>query len=285
MLTFMFPRILKSQFLMRLSRSLPTLICVVFSAMTVHAQSPENDVTIYAASSLSEVLPAIFKSAPDGLATHTQFVFGASGALERQLKHGNQAQLFISADEETMDKAIEAKRMDGATRRSFAMNRLALVVPASAPPFDERALRSNATQSGSRGRVQSHVLLALAAPEAKLILADPEDAPLGKYARVSLQALNVWDQTVSKIQLTPDARAAVKLIEQSATSIGFVYMSDAINNPRLRIVAQVPVELHPPVFYVAATPLNATSSAKAALAFLSSEAAQKILSEYGFRPL
>ncbi len=281
MLKFMLTR----QRFLQLLMPMLTLGCATLPASWLHAQSKES-VTIYAASSLSEVLPAIFKSAPAELAAQMHFVFGASGALEQQLSHDTQAQLFISADEETMDKAMEGKLLDVATRRSFAMNRLALVVPAGAAPFDERALRASATQSGSRGRVQAHVKLALAAPEATLILADPEQAPLGKYARVTMQALNVWGATTaSRLQLAPDARAAVRLIEQTATSIGFVYMSDAINNPRLRIVAQVPVELHPPVFYVAGTRANATSNARAALEFLSSEAAQRILSDYGFRPL
>jgi molybdate transport system substrate-binding protein len=241
---------------------------------------------ILAASSLSEVLPALFKQAPAELVQSARFTFAASSTLAQQLGNkGAKADVFISADEAWMDYAVKAKAVDAATQRSFAANRLVLVVPVNAAPFDERALRASATQAGTRGRVQAHVKLALEAPQTRIAMGDPAHVPAGKYAKVALQALNMWEQTEPHIARADNARAALAMVERGEVALGVVYATDALNSNAVRIVAQVPVELHPPIFYYAAAKLDASDAAKHALEFLSSEAAKKVLSEFGFRPL
>jgi molybdate transport system substrate-binding protein len=255
-----------------------------YSAPT-HAQ-PKDSVMIFAASSLSEVLPAAFKQAPAELAQSVRFKFDASSTLAKQLNEQDaKAELFISADEAGIEDAVKAKAIDATTRRSFAANRLVLVVPANAAPFDERALRSNATQAGARGRVQAHVKLALETSQARIAMGDPAHVPMGKYAKVALQALNMWEQTEPRVARADNARAALAMVERGEVALGMVYATDALNSKAVRIVAQVPVELHPPIFYYAAMKANASDITKRALEFLSSEAAKKVLAEFGFRPL
>jgi molybdate transport system substrate-binding protein len=102
---------------------------------------------------------------------------------------------------------------------------------------------------------------------------------------VALQALNMWEQTEPHIARADSAGAALAMVERGEVALGVVYASDALNSNAVRIAAQVPVELHPPIFYYAAAALNASDASKRALEFLSSEAAKKVLSEFGFRPL
>jgi molybdate transport system substrate-binding protein len=260
------------------------LSCFIYSAST-HAQQKDS-VMILAASSLSEVLPAAFKQAPAELVQSARFTFAASSTLAQQLGNkGAKADVFISADEAWMDYAVKAKAVDAATQRSFAANRLVLVVPVNAAPFDERALRASATQAGTRGRVQAHVKLALEASQARIAMGDPAHVPAGKYAKVALQALNMWDGVEPHVARADNARAALAMVERGEVALGVVYATDALNSNAVRIVAQVPVELHPPIFYYAAVALNASDASKRALEFLSSEVAKKVLSEFGFRPL
>jgi molybdate transport system substrate-binding protein len=257
---------------------------LIYSA-PIHAQ-PKDSVMIFAASSLSEVLPAAFKNAPADVAQSVRFTFAASSTLAQQLGNKNaKADIFISADEAWMDFAVKAKVMDATTQRSFAANRLVLVVSVNAAPFDERALRASATQAGTRGRVQAHVKLALEASQARIAMGDPAHVPAGKYAKVALQALNMWEQTEPRVARAENARAALAMVERGEVALGVVYATDALNSNAVRIVAQVPVELHPPIFYYAAAKLDASDAAKRALEFLSSEVAKKVLSEFGFRPL
>lgn len=275
---------LRAYFLHALRALLLSALSIFLFNSAAYAQANEK-VQVFAASSLSEVLPAAFKSAPDAAAQSLSFSFAASSTLARQLEQGAKAQIFISADEEWMDYAVKAKAIDASTRRSIAVNRLVLIAPINAAPFDERALRSNATQAGARGRVQAHVKLALAEPQARLAMGDPAHVPLGKYTKVVLQALNMWEQTEPRVARADDARAALAMVERGEAALGMVYATDALNSKAVRIVAQVPVELHPPIFYYAALAPGAGAQAKRALDFLSSEPSQKTLAEFGFRPL
>lgn len=265
------------------------LSCLTYSAPT-HAQLKDS-VMIFAASSLSEVLPAMFKQAPAELAQSVRFNFAASSTLAQQLEKSamnERADIFMSADEAWMDYAVKAKAVDATTQRSFAANRLVLVAPVNAVPFDERALRASATQAGTRGRVQAHVKLALEAPQspqARIAMGDPAHVPAGKYAKVALQALNMWEAVEPRIARADNARAALAMVERGEAALGVVYATDALNSKAVRIAAQVPVELHPPIFYYAAVKLDASDAAKRALEFLSSESAKKALAELGFQPL
>ncbi len=251
----------------------------------------KDKLSVFAASSLSDVLPAAFKQATEDITQSLRFTFAASSTLAQQLERsapGERADIFISADEAWMDYAVKTKAVDAATRRSFAANRLVLVVPINAAPFDERALRSSATQAGTRGRVQAHVKLVLEAPQApqtRIAMGDPAQVPAGKYAKVALQALDMWEAVEPRIARADNARAALAMVERGEAALGVVYATDALNSNAVRIVAQVPVELHPPIFYYAAMKPQASNTTKRALEFLSSEAAKKTLAEFGFRPL
>src|ERR1700752_681602 len=58
------------------------------------------------------------------------FNFGASGALLQQIAKGAPADVFASADQETMDNAVIQSLVKSGERHDFARNALVLVTPA-----------------------------------------------------------------------------------------------------------------------------------------------------------
>src|SRR3954470_3116291 len=98
---------------------LGTLAAVVLLAFA----SPAHALTVYAATSLTKVLPAIDRDAT--------YSFGGSNTLQLQIERGANADLFLSAE----PKEAQALYHEGRCERpvTFATNKLVLVVRAGDP--------------------------------------------------------------------------------------------------------------------------------------------------------
>jgi len=91
------------------------------------------DLVVSAASSLTDAFQAVGKAYEvKHPGTHVVFNFAASDVLLRQIASGAPVDVFASADQAAMDKAVAARAIDPATRQDFASNRLVLIVPKDA---------------------------------------------------------------------------------------------------------------------------------------------------------
>lgn len=93
----------------------------------------ERRLTVFAAASLTKVFTAFgdqFESAHPGVTV--AFTFDGSSGLVDQLRGGAKADVFASADEANMTKAVDAGRTAGEPE-VFARNVLTLVVPPGNP--------------------------------------------------------------------------------------------------------------------------------------------------------
>src|ERR1700750_1661797 len=106
---------------------------VALCLLLVSAAAGAADLVVSAACSLTDAFQAVGKAYeakhPD---PHVVFNFAASDVLLRQIASGAPADVFASADQTAMDKAVAAKAIDPATRQDFASNRLVLLVPQNA---------------------------------------------------------------------------------------------------------------------------------------------------------
>jgi molybdate transport system substrate-binding protein len=127
-------------------------------------QAPASiELTVFAAASLTDAFNAI-KADFEALYPHVAVVynFGASNALAQQLVEGAPADVFASANNAQMNAAIEGGRVISGTTRTFARNRLVVVVP-----------------SGNPGEVET--LQDLAKPGLLVVLAAAQ-VPVGQYS-------------------------------------------------------------------------------------------------------
>jgi len=216
--------------------------------------------TVLAASSLQEALTEVADAWAGQGHPQPRLSFAASSALARQIEGGAPADLYLSADEEWMDRLAEEGLLRDGSRADLLTNELVLIARADAPAEGLDALGSG-----------------------RLALADPDVVPAGRYARAGLESLGLWQRVAGRIVPAENVRAALVLVERGEVPLGIVYGTDAQASDEVTVVYRFPPESHPPIRYPVAV-LATSDHAEAAnfRAFLSSGEAQRIFERHGF---
>ncbi|HET9316400.1 MAG TPA: molybdate ABC transporter substrate-binding protein [Vicinamibacteria bacterium] len=222
-----------------------------------------DEITVFAAASLTDVLQEAAKSFEAASAHRVVFNFGGSNDLGRQIKAGAPADLFFSADKAQMDEVARDGHLAGmGDRIDVLSNTLVVVVPAGSStkvsgPADLKAL-------------------------ARIVLANPEAVPAGVYARKYLEAEGAWDAVKDKVVPTLDVRAALAAVEAEHADAAIVYRTDAARSKRVRVAFEVPRGKGARIVY----PLGLLAGAKPAAVlfrdYLVSDAARALYEKHGF---
>lgn len=231
--------------------------------------APAAPPTIFAAASLE---PALDQMARDGAlgSPAPRLVYAASSALALQIENGAPADLFISADERWMDAATKHGAIVPATRTDLLGNALVLVAPAD----------SQATVDLEHGAAP---LLKALGRDARLAVALPDSVPAGIYARQALTKLGMWSALQPRMAMTRDVRAALNLVVLRQCPLGIVYRSDAVSEPRVKVLATFPTTSHQPIVYpVAIAKGHDNATTRALLAALQSARAHEVFRHWGF---
>ncbi|MDP3821413.1 MAG: molybdate ABC transporter substrate-binding protein [Burkholderiales bacterium] len=224
------------------------------------------DLTVSAAASLTNALKELgplFEAQNPG--TAVVFNFAGSDALLAQIARGAPADVFASADQETMDRADAQKLLAPGSRRNFVGNRLVMVVPA------DSALGLKAP-----GDLQK--------PEVKRVaVGNPASVPVGRYTKSSLEAATLWAAVEPKAVFAQNVRQALDYVARGEAEAGFVYATDAlIMKTRVKVVATLPTEtaMAYPVASVAGS--HNPDAARRFLDFVLTPAAQAVFARHGF---
>lgn len=243
-----------------------TKIAIALSALLITCQALAGDVVVSAAASLTNAFTDIGrefeKTNPDD---KVLFNFGSSGQLLQQIARGAPVDVFASADQPTMDKAQKQNLIVRDTRENFVRNKLVVVVPANS-------------------KVELKNLEGLGAADVRRIaLANPESVPVGSYSKQALEAAGLWDKLKDKYIGTTNVRQSLDYTARGEVDAGFVFLTDALIMPtRVKVAFEVPVSTEI-VYPIAATKGNGNENrARAFIAFVKGDAAQKILQKYGF---
>lgn len=239
---------------------------------TAHAAQPQRPITVFAAASLKESLDEAAVAYERRTGTPVKVAYAASSALARQIEQGAPADVFVSADLDWMDYLQARALLDDASRRDLLGNRLVLIAPRGA--------------AGGEIVLKPGVDLRPRLGKGRLALALTGSVPAGKYARAAFERFGVWTQLAPQVAETENVRAALLLVARGEAPLGVVYASDAIAEPRVRVVGRFPAGSHPPIVYPVAR-LRASDQPQAAAfaRWLSSPTADAIFRRRGFRPL
>ena len=233
---------------------------------------PSGEVVVMAAASLTAAFTDVARGIQSAYPRlRIVYNFAGSQALRTQLEQGAAADVFASADDAQMQRALDSGLIDGPSQ-IFVRNTLLIIVPRDHP--------SQATSF-------EH----LAKPGLKLTLAGPQ-VPVGRYSREILQAaqadhgtdfsVRVLNNLVSEETSVKQVLVKVQLGEADA---GIVYASD-VSEKVLQDVSAISI----PNAYnrLASYPIVATraarnpSGAAAFIRFVLSPAGQAILKAHGF---
>lgn len=221
------------------------------------------DLTISAAASLANAfdeMKEVFQKKYPDVTINTNYA--ASNPLLRQIVAGAPVDVFASADEATMDKAIAEKVADSSSRKIFARNDLVLIVP--------------------KGENSIKNLQDLLKAD-RIAIGNPDSVPAGRYTRESLRNARLWDKLKSKFIQAASVRQALDYVARGEVDAGFVYGTDARQLGDKVDVVEV-VEGHDPVTYpiaICLTGKNQTDAQKF-INFTLSPEGQAILAKYGF---
>jgi molybdate transport system substrate-binding protein len=246
------------------------LAATVFLLAPPVSAQPRGDVTIFAAASLRDGLDELAREYERQGRGKAVISYAGSPMLARQIEKGAPADLFISADTDWMDYMAVRGLIRIETRVNLLSNRLVLIAPAD----------SRAQLTIGRGFPLASLL-----GDRRLAMADPDSVPAGKYGRAALDALGVWSEVAPKVARAENVRAALALVARGEAPFGIVYRTDALAEPRVRIVGEFPRSLHPEIVYPAA--VVASSRSKIAydyLRYLRSHAALAVWQRHGFSP-
>jgi len=192
--------------------------------------------------------------------------YGASMALAKQIEGGAPADIFFSADVDSMNYLAERNLINTRSRDDVLSNKLVLIAPAN----------SNATLT-----IGQNFPLAQALGQGRLALGDPAASPDGKYGKAALESLGVWGSVASKVAPAPDVRAALALVGRGEAAFGIVYETDAAADKNVKIVGTFPEASHPKIVYPAAITAKSTNIVSSVyVQFLVSNKAARYFEKY-----
>jgi len=243
-------------------------LAVVLAAMTPAAPAFAGDVVVFAAASLKNALDDVVASYRIATGKTVTVSYAASSALARQIEQAAPADIFFSADLAWMDYLAGRDLIVAGTQRALLGNEIVLVVPkdsdaAVAIGFD---------------------LAALLGADGRLAMANIDSVPAGKYGKAALEKLGVWQAVAGRVVQADNVRAALAFVASGEAPAGIVYATDAVAEPRVKVIGTFPADSHPPIVYPVALVASSTNAdARAFLGYLESDAAKPAFIKQGFR--
>lgn len=251
----------------------------VLSACTSQAGSnqttpPQVTLTVYAAASLTDAFKEIganFQHAHANVSVMSNFA--GSQQLEQQIAQGAQADVFASANAKYMDAAITAGVVTSGAQKTFARNRLIVIVPKNNP-----------------AHIQT--LRDLGKPGVKLVLAD-KSVPVGQYALTFLDKAAAdpafgasYKAQVLKnvVSYEDNVKSVFSKVQLDEADAGIVYTSDVSTHGDEVGSLAIPDAMNTIAVYPIAA-LKASRNASVAqqfVAYILSADGQAVLKKYGF---
>lgn len=228
-------------------------------------------VTVLAASSLTDVMTELTRIYSASKKVSVSVTYDSSSALALQIEEGEPADVYISAHPRWMTELKQHGLIDVFTLTNLVSNRLVLTA-STKNKLDTLLLQGKPVKE----------ILETISQRTIPVIANPNEVPLGIYTQETLESLGLWKKLEHGVIRTASARNALYLIAKGQ-SVGITYLTDAIDNPEVTILATIDENLHSPVVYQAAVVASENmSNARGFLDFLKSKQAKAVFEKYHF---
>lgn len=243
------------------------VLLAAFSGPTIAA----DNITVFAAASLTNALQEIAAQYKKEKQVDVVASYASSSTLARQIEQGAPADLFISADQQWMDYAIDKLQIVANTRYTLLGNELVLIAPQDSKidkvVIDKKTDWKTLLEGG------------------RLAVGDPDHVPAGIYAKESLENLGAWATLAPEMARANNVRSAMALVERAEAPLGIVYGSDAIASNKVKVVGIFPKASHKSVEYpMAIVKGHENPTVSDFYHYLKSPQAAEIFKNYGFTP-
>jgi molybdate transport system substrate-binding protein len=192
---------------------------------------------------------------------------GSTGKFYAQIRSGAPFDVLLSADDSTPARLEQDRLAVAATRRTYAIGRLALWSP-------------------KPGLVDERGEVLRRAPFARLAIANPRLAPYGAAAKQAMEKLGVWHALQEKLVQGENIGQTYQFVASGNAELAFVALSQ-LERPGQRAAGSrwlVPPALHAPLRQDAVLLAHGerNAAARAFLEYLESAAARELIRAYGY---
>jgi molybdate transport system substrate-binding protein len=248
------------------------IACHQLIPLSPQVQRPPQ-ILVAAATSLKTALQEItlLYESNQSLHKHLTYSFAASGALQQQIEQGAPIDLFISAAQTQMDALAQKGLLVPGSRLNLLTNQLVLVA----------SKQGDRTLKNFRDLTQPNIH--------RIAIGEPRSVPAGQYATEVFQNLGILESIQSKLTLASNVQSVLTAVETGDADAGMVYLTDAKQSEKVRIVAIASSSSHSPILYPIALVQSSSkvdkikqNIAKQYIEFLQSNAAHAVFQKYGF---
>lgn len=224
------------------------LLLIQFPSYT---QEEEKEITISAASSLTDVLKELGTTFKQKTGIKAVFNFGSSGSLYQQIEKGAPVDVFISADQDIVDKGIKAKVLESSSKAVLLKNTLVLIQPKSSK------LKIKKLEDLQSSEIK------------KIAIGNPSSVPAGKYAEEVLAKNHLNISLKEKFIPAENVRQVLDYVGREEIEAGFVYITDAAV-AESKVKVSLTLSGHRPILYpgILVTGTKNPEEAKSFLEFL-----------------
>ncbi|MFY0681049.1 MAG: molybdate ABC transporter substrate-binding protein [Thalassovita sp.] len=240
-------------------------LMLVLSTCLLPAVAQAQEITVFAAASLRTALDEVVDAWHSTNATPVVMSYAGSSSLARQIEIGAPADVFISANQLWMDHLQSEGLLVEDTRVDLLGNSLVLIAAAGTPEASlEAALQSDLST-------------------APLAMGLVNAVPAGLYGKAALSHLGLWPRVAPNVAQVDNVRAALALVALGEASLGVVYATDALADPRVSVIAKFPRNTHPKITYPIAQIGGSTAPSVSEFhQFLTGPLAKQIFLRHGF---
>jgi molybdate transport system substrate-binding protein len=225
-------------------------------------------VRVAAAVSLEEALGQLLADfAQLQPAVRVRVVFGASDEFAAHLLAGAPADLFLTADEQQLNRLDAVGMVVAGSPTALVENGLAAIGRVRQPPIIRRAVD-------------------LLRPEVKSIVVAEPSSPLGRDTRDFLERHRLYETLQARLLHVDNARGVVAAVRGGRANVGLAYRSDAVYATGCQVLFTVP-RSSTAIRYMGAVLRQGQQleQAEALLRFLGSRVALTKLRRCGFLPV
>jgi molybdate transport system substrate-binding protein len=218
---------------------LPLLVACGFSRGTQPPDSSSASVTltVSAAASLNQVLPAIANLWEQETGNQAIVNFGSTGQLAQQIERGAPVDLFVAADKKSIEDLETKALVFSETKRLYGVGRITLWQREDSS-FDIKELQD------------------LTQPEIERVaIANPNHAPYGIAAKQALESIGIWEEIQPKLVLGENIRQTQHYAETGNVDVAIVALSLSLNRPGQWLL--ISEDLHQPIEQMLVVPKTA----------------------------
>jgi molybdate transport system substrate-binding protein len=240
------------------------LTTLVFEWACHRATNQPPELTVAAASDLTQAFEEIGREFEASNKTKIVFVFGSTGMLTRQIENGAPMDLFAAANVDYVNQLEQKDLIIPDTKAIYARGRITMWTNAD-------------------NQLEIETLADLKRPEVKRIsIANPDHAPYGLAAQQAFQTAGLWEQLKPKLVYGDNIRQTLQYAETGNVDVAIVALSLSQQSKGRWVL--IPEELHAPInqgLAVVKTTRN-EAAARAFANFITGPRGREILSKYGF---